>query len=96
MICGQPLATRVHCRRHADANTARLRPARQEAQRTYATNRLGAAIRSGLIQRPILCSRCHAADTKINGHHQDYARPLDVIWLCYSCHRKGHIEEESR
>jgi hypothetical protein len=26
----------------------------------------------------------------VQAHHADYARPLDVSWLCISCHRDIH------
>lgn len=35
------------------------------------------------------CEQC--GDPKAVGHHEDYDRPLDLIWLCRSCHRKNHI-----
>ena len=41
-----------------------------------------------LIRQP--CSRC--GTVKAVAHHEDYSKPLDVIWLCLSCHRRRHIE----
>jgi len=47
--------------------------------------------RRGLIQ-PAPCVDC--GDRSAQKHHEDYSRPLDVIWLCRSCHLKRHGREE--
>lgn len=47
------------------------------------------AIRDGVLKKPSQCSRC-ASTKHIHGHHEDYSRPLDVIWLCPRCHRIAH------
>ncbi len=51
---------------------------------------LGNAIKSGRILKPKECQKCGASDVRIHGHHHDYAKPLDVTWLCVPCHAKEH------
>lgn len=46
------------------------------------------AVRRGKVQkRP--CVRCSALVA--DGHHEDYTRPLDVVWLCKVCHVAEHV-----
>lgn len=45
------------------------------------------AIISGKIMRPCECSECLKI-CKPDGHHQDYAMPLQVVWLCRACHSR--------
>lgn len=47
------------------------------------------AKRSGKITAPKRCTHCNQK-TKLHAHHEDYSKPLDVIWLCRPCHRKVH------
>jgi len=47
------------------------------------------AVSSGKIIRPSTCSKC-GSDSEIEGHHEDYNKPLDVMWLCIPCHGKEH------
>lgn len=39
-----------------------------------------------IIKTP--CLVCGAE--KVEGHHPDYSRPLDVVWLCNPHHRGAH------
>jgi len=48
------------------------------------------AVRRGLISRKP-CEEC--GDPKSEGHHEDYSKPLEVIWLCRTHHRRRHIAE---
>jgi hypothetical protein len=54
-----------------------------------------AAKNRGELVPPKKCSVCHAR-TGVVGHHDDYARPLDVRWLCRKCHARDHYGTESR
>jgi len=44
-------------------------------------------IESGRLQRPEKCSWC-GRHGRIEAAHENYDRPLEVRWLCQSCHRK--------
>jgi ribosomal protein S27AE len=48
---------------------------------------LNVAVLSGKIKK-YPCVKC--GDTKSQGHHEDYKKPLEVIWLCGVCHVKIH------
>jgi len=47
------------------------------------------AVRSGILKRSETCQDCNI-ECKPHGHHEDYTKPLDVIWLCKLCHGKRH------
>ena len=48
-----------------------------------------AEIRARRIVNPGVCSACDA-EVKVAAHHDDYAKPLVVRWLCYPCHAGWH------
>lgn len=51
---------------------------------------LNKAVKSGALTRPKKCSLCNRDELKIHAHHENYYKPLDVIWLCTECHADKH------
>lgn len=43
-------------------------------------------LEKGKIKRPTTCQRCGCQSDRIEASHNDYARALDVEWLCRPCH----------
>lgn len=60
------------------------KPEMYQAHKTFTL-----AVKHGRLQRGTTCEQC-GSDRHINGHHDDYSKPLEVRWLCGSCHTKHH------
>lgn len=55
-----------------------------------ARSALRESVKHGRIIKPSVCSGCREPSASLQGHHFDYALPLDVQWLCIPCHLKVH------
>ena len=88
------------------AKTPRGREASATGRRNYrakqklrykAHNLLSYAVLSGNILRPETCSCCGVGCIP-HGHHNDYSKPLEVVWVCVTCHTKfhNHVKELER
>jgi hypothetical protein len=49
---------------------------------------IGNFLRDGKIKKEP-CAIC-GATKHVHAHHHDYARPLNVTWLCAKCHQRVH------
>lgn len=52
-------------------------------------------VKRGNIVPSKVCQLC-GAESKTEGHHPDYTKPLAVLWLCAVCHRRAHKDESIR
>lgn len=60
--------------------------------RQQVRNRFRHALKTGRVDRPDACERC-GIKGYVDGHHHDYTKPLEVEWLCPSCHAAHHAAE---
>lgn len=75
-------------RKNSDINQHRKSPEKYQAHQEVLK-----AIRKGtLIKLP--CQFCGIK--QVEGHHSDYSKPLEVVWLCSNCHRLLHKELKKR
>ena len=85
-------------RKYSRGNTAIHRRDRASYKRNHpdrfkAQHKLRNAVFTGKI-KSLHCTRCGLVCNP-EGHHPDYAKPLEVIWLCRPCHSKSiRIESE--
>ena len=50
-----------------------------------AYRRVHSAVKSGRLNKKP-CVFC--GNVKVQAHHHDYSKPLDVVWVCFKCHRE--------
>ena len=82
-------------KRYRARHPTRLKKQRQEYVAKYpekvkARSLANTALKAGKIKKPERCSMC-GESLKLEMHHHDYAKPLDVVWLCPKCHAKEGV-----
>lgn len=60
-------------------------------EKISAQRKVRKAVLAGKIIRPEHCEICKC-EGKVQGHHEDYNKPLEVIWMCSKCHIYHHQE----
>lgn len=61
-------------------------------QKVKAHSIVNEAIKTGKLVKPSECSCCKLKK-EVQAHHEDYEKPLDIIWLCPACHSKLHKQK---
>ena len=90
------LPHRVKARKeYAQTETGKIKGNRAKAQwsllnpeKRKVTNMVGNAVRGKKIKKQP-CEVC-GSTTRTHGHHEDYTKPFDVIWLCPKHHSQWH------
>lgn len=74
--------------RHKDGYVSKWRERYPNKRRAH--DAISYAVSSGKMKKPENCQECGESEFGIHGHHDDYLKPLDVRWLCPSCHSYWH------
>jgi hypothetical protein len=80
-------------KKRTDKEANRARAAKWYAANKHkraAHDKVSKALSSGRLVKPEACQSCGASCARIEGHHKDYSKPLEVEWLCDPCHSDAH------
>ena len=58
-------------------------------EKEFAHKQVAKALRKGLLVRPDKCTVCNLK-RRVESHHEDYAKPLEILWVCKACHVSIH------
>lgn len=100
--CGQEMTARSSrarfcygsCYRSHENKAAKARRSTWSEERRRAMYLVQKAVASGELVRGA-CEVCQSR-TRIDAHHDDYSKPLQVRWLCRSHHRQHHANARKR
>ncbi len=62
----------------------------EHPEANHAHNKIKALRKRGLLVNAAYCSVCDK-ECKTVAHHKDYSKPLEVIFVCRSCHKIIHL-----
>ncbi len=82
------------CRKYYESHGGEVRRsvcewAHSHPEAVMAQNCVKTKLRNGKLQRPTNCSVCGKEDI-IEAHHDNYEKPLDITWVCRTCHKRIH------
>lgn len=73
-------------RKHGGAAKFRNLDKAKFPEKYKARKMIETALRFDRIKR----ENCFCGSEKVQGHHEDYSKPLEVIWLCPKHHGERH------
>lgn len=77
---------------HESLSKSRKRWEEKNIIKKAASTMVGNAVRDGKLLKPDSCEACGNTPNRLHGHHDDYAFPLSVRWLCSRCHTAWHAK----
>lgn len=75
--------------KHTVKSVIKMEEFNEYKKKRVARLELTRALKHGRLVRADKCELC-AKQAPTQGHHVDYGKPLDVKWLCDSCHGYAH------
>lgn len=88
-------AKRYHAEHRETVNANKRRWAQRNRLKRGAHVAVGNAIRDGRLVKGPCEHEGPECSGRVEAHHEDYARPLEVRWLCDTYHKLIHVKERS-
>ena len=84
----QCLRGKLRRQRIGKAYRAQLAKLERQTPRGKARQAVLIAVRRATMRKPNRCQCCGRLTSRhlLDAHHEDYTKPLDVLWLCRVCH----------
>lgn len=81
-------------KKYREANRSVVKMIRQRSlnkfpEKQEARIKLNIAVKAGKIRKAYRCEVCFKK-VKLQAHHEDYDKALEVLWLCTNCHALRH------
>jgi hypothetical protein len=76
-------------------NKRRKRYDKKYPEKIKAVRAVWRAIKRGVLVKSNACESCGLEADRIEGHHEDYSKLLDVMWLCVPCHATITLRSKS-
>lgn len=81
------LRDRRYYAKHKSEKVAYLRDWRsRNSIKVTAHQAVRSALRRGLLTKSV----CFCGEVRVDAHHEDYSKPLEVLWLCRTHHERIH------
>lgn len=86
---------RSYYKRHSEqARKTIYRSIKKHSHKQHARVELNKAVSRGDVLKPDECPKCSTSEYRLEAHHTDYSKPLEIDWLCSRCH--GAADREHR
>lgn len=88
-------AAKIKAERSRQTAAQKARERQVYPEKVRARKAVEKAVARGKIVKPDRCEDCgQAVDRRLlHGHHHDYSKPLEVEWICATCHSVRHLAE---
>ncbi len=87
--CGKKYKRQHYEENYSEAYSLQKSYRRKYPDKNRAFSIVSESIKKGDLIRPDICSKCGKSGN-IVAHHDNYNRPLDILWLCLRCDRQLH------
>ena len=88
-VCNTQRAKKYRVSNKNTINKAVKKYESKNSEKLVAWQKVNTALTLNKISKPSACQICGKC-SRLDAHHNDYMKPLKVMWLCRKCHKNIH------